>query len=149
LLITLVAGLAFASAADAAIVPQRSIAGVRLGMTQAQVKRVMRAPQRVQRGRNTFGRFVVFQYSGLRVFFQGGRTVTSISTTRRSERTARGVGVGSSEAIVKRRVAGVHCTGSAAVRLCEVGVARPGHRVTTFFLRSGRVFSVSVAVVVD
>jgi hypothetical protein len=149
LLAVLVAALVVAPTADAVVVPQRSIAGIRLGMTQAQVKRVLGKPKQIQRGRNGFGRFVAFQYQNLRVFFQGTLRVTSISTTRRGERTQNGIGIGSTERAVRKKVRGVHCSGIPNLRLCEVGVAKPGRRLTTFFVRNGRVATISLALVVD
>ena len=74
--------LASAAAAPAAIVPQRGIAGLRLAMTRAQVRVVLGAPAAAVHGRNEFGTFTVYRYRGLRVTFQGNRTVTSILTTR-------------------------------------------------------------------
>jgi hypothetical protein len=95
--------LAGAAAASAAIVPQRGIAGVRLAMTRAQVRAVLGAPAAAFHGRNEFGTFTVYRYRGLRVTFQGNRTATAILTTRTTERTAAGVGVGSTEGQVGRR----------------------------------------------
>ena len=101
--------LATAAAASAAIVPQRGIGGVRLALTRAQVRAVLGAPASAVHGRNEFGSFTVYRYRGLRVTFQGNRTVTAILTTRATERTAAGVGVGSTEGQVRAKVAGVRC----------------------------------------
>ena len=143
------AGACFAGAAGAAIVPQKGIAGVSLGMPQASVRATLGRPRRVQRGTNEFGRFTIFHYAGLRVSFQGGAAVTSVDTTRRSERTARGVGVGSTEADVRRYVRGVRCRTEFGFRHCFVGAFLPGKRVTDFVIRRGRVARVTVGFVVD
>jgi hypothetical protein len=141
--------LAGAAAASAAIVPQRGIAGVRLTMTRAQVRAVLGAPATVGHGRNEFGSFTVYRYRGLRVIFQGNRTVNAILTTRATERTAKGVGVGSTEGQVRAKVAGVRCRTESGFRHCFVGRFLPGRRVTDFRIRRGRVTSVQVAFVLD
>ena len=146
---TLVVLLVGAAAASAAIVPQRGIAGVRLAMTRAQVRAVLGAPAAAVHGRNEFGSFTVYRYRGLRVTFQGNRAVTSIVTTRASERTAAGVGVGSTEGQVRAKVAGVRCRTESGFRHCFVGRFLPGRRVTDFRIRRGRVTSVTVGFVLD
>ena len=67
------------SSAAATIVVQRSIAGVKMGMTQAKVRSVLGRPSRVVHGSNAFGRFVEFRYSKLAVTFQGETTATNVS----------------------------------------------------------------------
>ncbi len=147
----LTAGLALgaSAAAAAAIVPQRGIAGVSLGMSQARVRAVLGPPVRVVRGSNVFGRYTEFRYRGLSVAFQGNTAVTGIDTTRRRERTATGVGVGSTEAQVKARVRGVRCKTEFGFRHCFVGAFLPGRRVTDFVIRRGRVARVTVGFVID
>ena len=141
--------LVSAAVASGAIVPQRGIAGVRLEMTKAQVRAVLGAPRRAVHGSNEFGSFTVYRYRGLRITFQGNRTVTDVFTTRPGERTARGVGVGSTEAQVRARVAGVRCRTESGFRHCFVGRFLPGRRVTDFRIRRGHVTSVDVGFVVD
>jgi hypothetical protein len=145
----ILAALVSAAVASAAIVPQRGIAGVRLEMTKAQVRAVLGAPRRAVHGSNEFGSFTVYRYRGLRITFQGNRRVTDVFTTRPGERTARGVGVGSTEAQVRARVAGVRCRTESGFRHCFVGRFLPGRRVTDFRIRRGRVTSVDVGFVVD
>ena len=140
---------AVAAVASAAIVPQRGIAGVRLEMTKAQVRAVLGAPRRAVHGSNEFGSFTVYRYRGLRITFQGNRRVTDVFTTRPGERTARGVGVGSTEAQVRARVAGVRCRTESGFRHCFVGRFLPGRRVTDFRIKHGHVTSVDVGFVVD
>jgi hypothetical protein len=139
----LAAGLA--SYAAARVVVQRSIAGVKMGMTQAKVRSVLGRPSRVVHGSNEFGRYVEFRYFGLAVTFQGEATATNVRTTRASERTASGIGVGSSRADVMAKIAGVHC--SAAI--CTVGRFLPGRKVTTFFIKRGVVFRIALGLVID
>ena len=139
------AALVVVSGAAATIVVQRSIAGVKMGMTQAKVRSVLGRPTRVVHGSNDFGRYVQFRYAKLSVNFQGEATASNVSTTRASERTASGVGVGSSRAEVKAKIAGVKCSAS----LCTVGQFLPGRKVTSFFLKRGVVSRVALGVVLD
>jgi hypothetical protein len=140
---------AVAASADAAIVPQKGIAGVSIAMTQGQVRAALGKPSAVKHGSNDFGKYTQFRYPGLEVNFQGNTAVTDISTTRRSERTASGAGVGSTEAQVKAKVKGVKCATDSGFRHCYLGKFRAGHRVTDFSIRSGKVYRVDVGLVVD
>jgi hypothetical protein len=137
--------LALPAAAAATIVPQRGIAGVRLHMTTAQVRARLGRPPAVRKGRNDFGRYTTFFYSRVRVTFQGGNRVTGLRTTSRLERTASGVGVGSTKASVKAHVAGATC----GVAQCFLGSFMPGRTVTSFVVRHGRVSAVVVGIVLD
>jgi hypothetical protein len=141
--------LAWAAAASAVIVPQRSIAGVRLGMTKAQLRATLGAPKRATHGTNEFGAFTVFRYRGLSVTFQGNQTATNLLTSRPTERTVRDVGVGSTEAEVRAKVAGVRCRTEGTFRHCFVGRFLPGRRITDFRIRHGRVSGVDIGFVID
>ena len=138
-----------ASSAAATIVPQQSIAGVKVGMTQAKVRSVLGAPSSVKRGSNDFGKYTIFKYGGLQVNFQGNATLTDVSTTRTTERTASGVGVGSTEAQVKAKIKGVKCETDSGFRHCYLGKLGAGHRVTDFSIKHGKVSRVDVGVVID
>lgn len=149
--VALVAALAavfLAAPARGVIVPQRSIAGVALGMTPGQVRAELGRPSSVLRGRNIFGPWTRYRYPRLTIFFQGNSRVTSISTTRRAERTARGVGVGSTERQLRGRHR-VRCERIVGIRHCYVGSYRPGTRVTDFIVKRGRVVQVIIGIVVD
>jgi hypothetical protein len=144
-----VSALALAAPAGAAIVVQRGIAGLELRMTKAQVRTKLGMPTKVKTGRNEFGRFTQFVYPRVTVLFQSGSRVTALRTFSRAERTSTGVGVGSREADVKAKVAGVKCESVSGARHCYVGKFLPGKRVTDFFIRGGKVTSVVVGFVVD
>ena len=141
--------LVAASSASALIVVQQGIRSVELTMTRAEVRARLGPPTKINRGTNEFGPWVEFVYRGLRVNFQGGRTVTAVSTASRSQRTANGVGPGSTEARVRARVRGVRCRTEFGSRHCWVGRFLPGRRVTDFFIRGGRVTRVTVGFVID
>jgi hypothetical protein len=138
------------AAAGAKIQIDRGIAGVRLDNTRAEVRAALGAPASRRSGTNPFGRFVAWRFrGGIRVLFQGGRRVTSVSTTGLGDRTDRGVGVGSTERAVRRRVPGVRCENFASVRSCHTGVFEAGRRITDFLIRRDRVTRVTVGIVID
>lgn len=151
-LIAATAALALPTAANAVIVPQRSIAGVSLGMSEDEVTDLLGRPSDVNRGSNDFGRFteLIYRRQRLRVILQGREEVTSVTTTSRSERTRRGnVGVGSSERAVRRHVRGVRCRTVLNFRSCVVGRETAGRTVTVFRIRRGRVARVTLGIVID
>lgn len=150
--IVVLAALALAAAplsASAAIEFNRGIAGVTLGMTTAQAQKTLGAPLRVERGTNDFGPFVSYRYRGLQVSFQGGRRVSAISTTRRGERTRGGLGVGTPEATLVRRIPALRCETFGTFRTCTLGKGSAGERITDFFIVAGKVSRVVVGVVID
>lgn len=150
LLLVVIAGvLGLAGLAGATIVPQKGIAGVTIGMSQGKVRGVRGRPASVKRGTNDFGRYTIIRYAGLQVTFRGNGPVTNISTTRPGERTASGVGVSSTEAQVKAKVAGVKCKTESRFRHCFVGRFLPGKRVTDFTSKRGKVTLVDVGLVID
>jgi hypothetical protein len=128
----------------------RGIAGARLGNSRAEVRAALGTPAKVTHGTNDFGPFTQLRFrGGITVSFQGDAKVTAVDTTGRGDRTARGVGVGSSERAVRRRVRGVHCETIAGFRSCHTGALRAGRRITDFHIRNGRVTRVTVGVVLD
>lgn len=143
--------LVAAAHAGATILPQQGMAGVKLEMTKKQVRAALGEPLGIRRGKNDFGPYTEFRYPFLvSVFFQGDRTVTSVRTSGRKERTAQGIGVGSTEMDVKRKVPGARCkTFLGGFRQCFVGSFRPGTRVTDFQIKRGRVVRVDVGFVID
>jgi hypothetical protein len=150
LVATLALFLALASSAAATIVPQRGIAGVRIGMAPDQVRDVLGEPLRVVHGRNDFGPYTEYRYPHLlRVLLQGNASVTALETTGKRERTRSGAGVGSTEAELVAGVPGLRCETFLGTRSCHVGAFEPGRRVTDFKLRAGRVVRVTVGIVVD
>lgn len=135
--------------ADALIQLDRGIAGARIGNGKAEVRTALGQPRRVINRETDFGSTSTFVYrGGLRVTFLEGR-VTLASTTGLGDRTRRGIGVGSTERAVRRRVPGVSCDTFEGTRLCQRGAEEPGQRGTIFFLERGRVTRVDVALLID
>ena len=146
----LLAPLGAPAAAEALIQVDRGIAGARLGNSRAEVRAALGTPASTRSGMNDFGPFLQWRFrGGIRVLFQGRREVSTVSTTGRGDRTARGVGVGSSEATVKARVRGVRCETIAGFRSCHTGRFTVGEIITDFQLRGGKVRRVVVGRVLD
>jgi hypothetical protein len=128
----------------------RGIAGARIGNTRGEVRAALGTPARIRTGTNEFGSFVEYRFrGGIRVLFQGGTEVTSVSTTGLGDRTARGVGVRSTERAVRRKVPGVKCETTGGIRSCHTGDFLPGKRITDFAIRHKRVTRVTVGIVID
>jgi len=145
-----VAALLLPATAPALIQVDKGIAGARLGGTSAQVHAALGAPTRTRNGNNEFGAFREETYEGgISVLYQSGRTVTSVETTGLGDRTAKGVGVGSTERAARANVPGLRCETSDGIRVCETHAAVPGKRVTSFFIKGGKVTRVSVDFVID
>jgi hypothetical protein len=160
LLVLLVAALAAVpavgqvAAARPPIVVQSSIRGITLGMTPAEVRDALGAPTASAVTPNPIiGKVRIWRFPGLRIMFDGdgrGRTVLSVTSTSRGDRTAAGVGVGSREADVQRFVRGVRCATRYGYRSCTVGGGKPGGITTDFSVSgTGKVSRVTLSRVVD
>lgn len=137
------AGLALvAPDAGGKLLVSRGITDARLGMTQRDLDRRLGAPDSTADQRST--RVLVYVRRRLVVTLLRGR-VTLVSTQDARERTARGIGVGSTERQVSGRVRGTRCATRARVRFCRTGSVRRGRRSTTFLMVRGRVATVSIA----
>jgi hypothetical protein len=148
--VALLAPLGAPAAASALIQVDKGIAGARLGNSRAEVRAALGRPASTRSGTNDFGPFVQFRYrGGITVSFQGRTEVTSVTTSGRGDRTARGVGVGSRVATVRRRVRGVRCETFVGARSCHTGRFRVGEVITDFQIRGGRVTRVTVGRVFD
>jgi hypothetical protein len=139
--------------AEGKIVVQRSMKGIRLGMTVREVRDRLGAPDRISfRSDELQGRVRVYAYGLTRASFSPGDDgrVNSISTTSRHERTSRGIGVGSARSQVARKVPGVRCRLEFGTDHCYLGSFDPGRRVTDFLIgANGRVRRVTIGFVID
>ena len=132
----------FAAPADARITVNRSVAGVGLGMTAGEVRAKLGRPSLSTASDGA--RNLVYRSRKLVVTIVRSRVVL-VSTRSRRERTAAGVGAGSSIAVVRARVARARCGVKAGVGFCRVGSVRAGRRSTTFQIEGGKVVTVTVA----
>jgi hypothetical protein len=140
------------ASAGATIVPQRGMEGVRIGLRQPQLRAHLGRAAHARRLRDDAGqRYLELRYVHpvrLTVKLYGG-AVTEVSTTDPRERTRAGVGVGSTERQVLRKVPHVRCRTEQRRRHCLVGAFKPGHVVTDFSVRGGRVKLVTLGLVLD
>jgi len=124
-----------AQSAAATIRPQHGMSGVVLGMTKTQVRARLGSPVASGGGRLYFAR--------VWVGFRLGHAV-EITTTRATEKTASGIGVGSTESAIRRVYPSVVCAPSGGFRRCRLGTGKPGTRATDFMLGHGLVLQVTV-----
>jgi len=124
-----------AQSAAATIRPQYGMSRVVLGMTKTQVRARLGAPVASGGAR--------LYYPRVWVGFRLGHAV-EITTTRATEHTASGVGVGSTESAVRRSYPAVVCAPFGGFRRCRLGSGKPGTRATDFMLGHGLVLQVTV-----
>jgi hypothetical protein len=139
------------ASAGAMVQIDRGIAGARVNNTPAQVKAALGKPNPIVRGSNDFGKYTQYRYTGgIVVTFQGRKNVTGVSTSGLGDRTVKGVGVGSTTAAVKTKVAGITCEPpSGGFRSCHTKQATAGQLITDFLIKGGKVTRVTVGFVID
>lgn len=143
--------LALAAPAAAALVPQRSLAGVKLGMTEAEVKAVKGEPDEVDHPQHPIaGEVIEYRYglTYVTIFPQSG--VMTVTTTSKRERTSTGVGVGSTVRQVKRGIPRIRCVREFGIHHCYRGEFRAGRVVTNLTIgRRGTVRRITLGRVID
>lgn len=142
------------TSANGSLVPQGSIRGVKVGMTLAQVRERLGSPASDRPTRHPIlGLTRTLRYGQLTVSFDGRASTspaTAVMTESRGDRTAAGLGVGSSESQLRAGLKGLRCEKRYGYRTCTLGVLRPGRLVTDFSLTSaGRVKRVTLGRVID
>lgn len=129
--------------AGARIVVDVGIAGVRLGMTPAQVRQVVGKPNRVSLSK---GRAVDYIYRASRLkllvsFGLPSQRVNAISTSSRAQRTANGIHIGSSRDAVRRHLPSLQCTRSR----CEGPLTPAGTETSLTFVGGQGVAQITVS----
>jgi hypothetical protein len=141
--------LVLAPAAGAAIVVQESIAGVKIGMTATQVRAVLGKPRSVSYPKDEIqGSLKHYDYGPTDVYFSRGENTGAfnVTTTSRAQRTATGIGVGSTRTALKRAFPKAKCQNM----YCAIGAAEPGKIVTSFFLSTTfKIKRISLGIVID
>src|SRR5688572_24858405 len=106
--VALVLCLLVAGTASARIVAFKSVAGIELGTSESDVRDELGDPNSVRQGPITGTRTFVYKRRKLEVMIDDGR-VGSLLTRSRGERTSNGLGVGTSEKTLKRKLRGERC----------------------------------------
>jgi hypothetical protein len=148
------AALAFTAVpAGAAIVVGKSIAGLKLGMTQSQARaRLEDPPKKTSVANAITGPQTKLAWQGIFALFITGDALNQVETTLPTERTPSGLGVGSKLAKVHSGLTGENCSSSAGIYSCRIGGNQAGDVVTDFFFKGGaggRVNRVVVGTIVD
>jgi hypothetical protein len=149
----LCSGAAAAPTSALVIRPGVGIAKLRLGMTEAQVRRAMGKPRFVVRRQTSFGlRSVEYQYGfaayTVRLAGPRGRLrAVRVGTTLLRERTPAGVGVGSAERKLRQMYRALRCQPLRTERHGSVQLVVTIQRECTLFAPSGRrtIFTTDVA----
>ena len=135
---------------DHLIRPGVGAGGVRLGMSEGQVLKVLGQPDKRVPRSTELGAFIDLAWPGITVsrWDGAGGRVVDIAITDRGIRTRSGIGVGSTRSAVRQAFPGADCEESPL--LCVIGEPVPGNTVTTVrFGRTKRVTEVSVGRVID
>jgi hypothetical protein len=146
--------LSVASPVAAVIVPGQGMAGIRLRMSESQVRARLGEPARITRTRGALGNIVTrLHYPRVDVDLQrldGQPLVIRILTTRPGERTASGVGVGSTMTAVER-LKGARCWWEGGAHDCGISNrAKPLSHFTMFWIGAKqRVTLISVSLIVN
>jgi hypothetical protein len=155
--LALLVAAASAAPASAVIKPQRSIAGIKPGMSQQRVLDLLGSPRHTSTrlgGSGADDPITTYTYPrrGLKVYSHPNRANTvnvvfSIEVYRKGQRTPSGIGLGSPRSAVDRRVSGSKCRRSdPTYAICFVGRGTTGSITTTFWLnRRNRVYKIDLS----
>jgi hypothetical protein len=139
------------ASASAALVPQKSLSGIGLGMSEDEVRAARGEPDEVNHPQHPIaGESTEFRYGLTYVTILPQSGVVSITTTSRRE-TYRGVGVGSTEKALRAKVSGERCQTEFGYRDCHLGRFEPGKTVTVWHIsrKTRRVRRITLGYVID
>ncbi|MDQ3725318.1 MAG: hypothetical protein M3335_05445 [Actinomycetota bacterium] len=151
-LIALLFALVAASSTPAAthrMVLNHSMAGVALGDSVTRLHQILGPPKAVRNERNEITGSVRIDIYGKLAFTSYGGTILGMKTTRRSIRTASGIGVGTRKRRLERKFPNLSCYRHVCSIVAGGGVATIGKRVTVFRVRNGVTRSVLIGRVID
>ena len=135
--------LCLAAPADARFRINRSMEGVELGMSRAEVRAVKGAPADRDRGPD----FVSWTYLRPRMEVVFKPDAITLFTASRRIRGPADIGVGTRERRLKRVIdRPVRCTTAEGDRFCVVGSFDDGRRNTVFAMSGGRVDSITIGI---
>ena len=136
------AGLAVTGAsAEAGFRINRSMEGVRIGMSQAEVRERLGRPARRELGPD----FVNWRYRRPSMHVTFKPRVITLFTRSPFVRGRRDIGVGTHERRLRRVVPELRCESAEGQRLCFVGGFDTGERSTVFVMRGGQVRSITIS----
>jgi hypothetical protein len=133
---------AAAAPAEASFRVNRSMDGVAIGMTPAEVRERLGRPAKRELGPD----FVSWRYRRPALEVTLKPNVITLFTRSKRIRGRDGIGVGTRERkLVRTLGARIRCESAEGQRLCVVGGFRTGERSTVFVMRRGRVGSVTIS----
>jgi hypothetical protein len=136
------AGLGIGSAsAEAAFRVNRSMEGVRIGMSQADVRERLGRPARRELGPD----FVNWRYRRPPIEVTFKPRVITLFTRSPFVRGRSDVGVGTHERRLKRVLPRVRCESAEGQRVCVIGGFETGERSTVFVMRGRQVRSITIS----
>lgn len=130
------------SPAQAGFRINRSMEGIRLGMTQADVRERLGRPARRERGPD----FLNWRYRLPAMQLTFKPRVVTLFTRSPFIRGRQDIGVGTHERRLTRVVRRVECDTAEGQRLCVVGGFDTGERSTVFVMRRRQVTSITISI---
>ena len=130
-----------AAPADAGFRINRGMEGVRIGMSQADVRARLGRPARRERGPD----FVNWRYRRPALEATFKPRVITLFTRSPFIRGRSDIGVGTHERRLRRVVSRVRCESAEGRRLCIVGGFDTGERSTVFVMRRRQVSSITIS----
>ena len=139
--LTVLLVLAAAAPAQASFEVNRSMAGVRNGMTAEEVRARLGKADDSSRGPD----FVDWTYRSPAIRVTLKPVVVTLFTRSREQRGPGDIGVGTTERRLRAKIKSLRCSGKGTARMCMVGSFATGRLATVFSIRRGRVRDITIA----